>query len=114
MHGVGKFASFASLRPCPIENLLRELQSSGVTFKVVGGRVTADGPAQVLTPPVVTQLREHKEEVLRLLANPMGRTTPAECGWCGSGLAPVLLDVGGRDALLCPGCHRWTFAGRPA
>jgi hypothetical protein len=114
MHGVGNFAPFASLRRCPIENLLRELQSSGVTFKVVGTRVTAAGPPEVLTPPVVAQLREHKDELLQLLVPRREVVTPAACGWCGQGLAPFLLDVGGKPALLCPSCHRWTYPGGAA
>lgn len=111
MHGVGNFASFATLRPCPIENLLRELQSKGVTFKVVGAHVTADGPVEVLTPPVVTQLREHKDELLQLLVPRHEVSTPAACGWCGAALAPYLFDLAGRPALHCPSCHRWTLAG---
>jgi hypothetical protein len=37
---------------------------------------------------------------------------PAACGWCGGALAAYLLDLAGRPALLCPTCHRWTYAGR--
>lgn len=40
-----------------------------------------------------------------------GVSTPAECYWCSSPLAPFLLDLVGRPALLCPSCHRWTVVG---
>ncbi len=41
-------------------------------------------------------------------------STPAICSWCGSALAPYLLDLAGRPALLCLRCHRWTYIGGTA
>ncbi len=35
--------------------------------------------------------------------------TPAVCGRCGGALAPFLLVAGGREALLCLRCKRWTY-----
>lgn len=40
--------------------------------------------------------------------------TPAACPRCGGGLAPYLLVVGDRRALLCPACRRFVYVGGAA
>ena len=92
---------------------LAHLRERGIRVRAVAGNLRL-APTEALTPEVLAEARRLKPDLLRLLAEPTGRVTPAECGWCGGGLAPYLLDVGGRDALLCPSCHRWTFVGRSA
>jgi hypothetical protein len=67
-------------------------------------------PAEVLTPELLAQVREHKPKIIVAVTAP-GVTTPAECGWCGAALAAYLLDLAGYPAVVCPVCRRWTYTG---
>jgi hypothetical protein len=89
--------------------LLATLHARGVRVRVVGDRLRL-APPEVLTPELLAEVREHKPELIAALTAP-GFTTPAACAWCGGALAPYLLDLAGRPALLCPTCSRWTLAG---
>jgi len=89
-------------------DLLVELDRRGVTARVVGDRLRLR-PADALDDVLLAEARRLKPELLRLLASTV--TTTAECAWCGAALAPYLLDLAGRPALLCPSCRRWTLGG---
>jgi hypothetical protein len=90
--------------------LLADLRARGIRVRVVGDRLRL-APLEVLTPELLEVVRQHKPELLRLLAGRHEVSTPAACSWCGGALAPYPLDLAGRPALLCPTCKRWTLAG---
>jgi len=94
-------------------DFLAHLRERGIRVRAVAGNLRL-APTEALTPEVLAEARRLKPALLRLLANPTERTTPAACGWCGGGLAPYLFDLAGRPALLCPSCHRWTYVGGAA
>jgi hypothetical protein len=89
--------------------LLSVLYDRGIRVRVVGDRLRL-APGGVLTPEELADVREHKPEIIAVLTAPR-ITAPAVCGWCGGGLAPYLLELAGRPALLCPSCRRWTVNG---
>jgi hypothetical protein len=89
-------------------DFLAHLRERGIRVRAVAGNLRL-APTDALTPEVLAEVRRLKPELLRLLAAPAGRTTTAECAWCGGGLAPYLCDLAGRPALLCPACKRWTY-----
>lgn len=93
--------------------LLATLHTHGVRVRVVGDHLRL-APVAVVTPELLAQVREHKPELLRLLATRHEVSTPAECLWCGGPLAPYVIDLAGRPALLCSSCHQWTMVGGPA
>jgi len=90
------------------QDLLATLQARGVRVRVVGDHLRLKPPA-ALSPELLAQVRELKSEIIAVLTGPE-ISIPADCGWCGAALAPYLLDLVGRPALLCPTCHRWTLA----
>ena len=93
--------------------VLAELDRRGVSARVVGDKLRLT-PIEALDETLIAEARRLKPELMRLLTAPAGFSTPTECGWCGGALAPYLIDLAGRPALLCPSCHRWTVTGRPA
>lgn len=96
------------------QGLLAELCRRGVTARALDSDTLHLVPAVALDAELIAEARRLKPDLLRLLAKPAERTTPAVCGWCRAPLAPYLLDLAGRPALLCTGCHRWTMVGGPA
>jgi hypothetical protein len=88
--------------------VLTMLHDRGIRVGVSGDHLRLK-PLAAITPELLATVREHKPELLRLLAP--GVSTPAECGWCGAALAAYLLDLAGHPAVLCPVCRRWTYAG---
>ena len=90
---------------------LASLQASGIQVRVVGDHLRLK-PVDAITPELLAEARRLKPDLLRLLAP--GISAPAECAWCGAALAPYVLDLVGRPALLCPSCRRWTIAGGAA
>lgn len=93
------------------QDVLAELDRRGVSARVVGDRLHL-APAAALDATLLAEARRLKRDLLRLLAP--GVSTPAECGWCGGPLAPYLLELAGRPALVCPSCRRWTVIGGPS
>lgn len=87
--------------------LVQVLRARGVELSRSGDRLRFR-PVQAVPTELVAEMRRHKKELLSLLGE---LCTSAECGWCGAGLAPYLLDVAGGSALLCSACHCWTFVG---
>ena len=50
-----------------IERLLSELRQQGVRIRADGDRVLCDAPPNVMTPELVEQLREHKDQIIAFL-----------------------------------------------
>ena len=90
---------------------LATLHARGVRVRVAGDRLRL-APPEAVDAELLEEARRLKAELLRLLAP--GLSTPAACGWCAGPLAPYLLDLAGRPALLCPSCRRWTMTGGAA
>jgi hypothetical protein len=99
--------------------LLRELDQRGVKVSVVGDEIHV-APVAALDRALLREVWRFKHSLMRLVAAPAENstpvnygeaTTPAWCGTCGAALAPYVFDLAGRPALLCPDCHRWTYAG---
>lgn len=51
-----------------VTKLLSGLAASGVHLGVIDDRIAYEGPEDVLTPAVLDELRNHKEELLQVLA----------------------------------------------
>ena len=92
------------------ETLLAELTRRGVKALALGETLRLV-PRAALDDNLIAEARRLKPEILRLLAGRPEVSSPTECGWCGGVLAPYLLDLAGRAALLCLECRRWTLAG---
>ena len=83
---------------------------SGSNAKILFIRKLQRGSSEPPCEPVVSQGTQKVAQGREPATTPVSQfSTPAACGWCGSALAPYLIAVGGRDALLCPSCHRWTY-----
>jgi len=89
--------------------LLAALHTRGIRVRVLGDHLRLAPPA-ALSPELLAEVREHKSEIIATLTA-SGILAPAECGWCGAALAPYLLDLAGKPALLCVNCKRWTMVG---
>ena len=50
-----------------IERLLSELRQQGVRIRSDGDRVVCDAPPNVMTPELIEQLREHKDQIIEFL-----------------------------------------------
>ena len=50
-----------------VERLLSELRQQGVRIRSDGDRVVCDAPPNVMTPELIEQLREHKEQIIEFL-----------------------------------------------
>ncbi len=51
-----------------IEDLISKLREQGAQIRLQGDRVVCDAPPNVMTPELVEQLREHKEQIVALLS----------------------------------------------
>ena len=86
--------------------LLRTLRDKSLEAIPEGNRLRVRGPSEALTPELIAELRAHKAELLRALAQPVP-TTP--CPTCG-GLRYWLRPNGGW---LCQACHPAPTEGAP-
>jgi hypothetical protein len=59
--------------------LLDDLNRQGVRLWSEGGRLRCGGPKRVITPEVIAKLKEHKEEVLRAIADEEWRSHSLDC-----------------------------------
>ena len=51
-----------------IEGLISKLRQKGVRLRLEGDRVLCNAPPNVMTPELVEQLREHKEQIVAVLS----------------------------------------------
>jgi amino acid adenylation domain-containing protein len=56
-----------------VERLLSELRQQGVRIRSDGDRVVCDAPPNVMTPELIEQLREHKEQIIEFLNQEPGK-----------------------------------------
>ena len=58
-----------------IEGLISKLRQQGVRIRLEGDRVLCNAPPNVMTPELMEQLREHKEQIVALLSKETAETT---------------------------------------
>ena len=106
-----------------VSEILAELQSRGVTLQVEGDSLKCRGKQSALTPELLDIVRQHKGELLALLAphactcNPLlnqkdvGALAQAACG---PGIAPCSACGYRWQCKVCRGCRQcrvgsWTI-----
>ncbi len=88
------------------QEIVDYLRRLGVTIEAGEGSISVDGPCDVLTPQVLAELRERKEEILAYLADgspPGGAAAPDRNAADSSGAdtpgRPTATTVGGRRSV---------------
>lgn len=90
--------------------LLQRLQGSGLSFRVEAGALLV-APVEAIDDEARAAIREHRDALLRLVADPDRRVTCASCAWprghwCGAGARSGLPTgfIGGIETLPqhCP------------